>query len=349
MNLCMYRLSLLVCFGVLFTSISMAEVGVLDEEISFQDVLVQEILDNQSQTSLEGVDFGLTVFPETVRQGDTVTYTFSISNNSSQTLENARISHMLPLGLTFFLPESFPGNLTIETTNGPNDTLVLRDLYLASNMRVPFVFTMEAYVHNWSVEGRTYNQAILDIFTSSSYDQIVSDSNENSVAEDKTELVIVPVIVSVPVVAPSVASTNPVVVRPLGTGVNARQSSGSGKAGSRWAGMRREDLLKGGMGATEAESKAFVAKLNANKPYQVKTYVDRNGSTKYYGIVKGKKGADEYTAAPSRAPLYRSSRTNVISVKPKVNPTRTIRHTTRLQRGKNAVDKNLKIKAVLRR
>ncbi|HEY5714387.1 MAG TPA: DUF11 domain-containing protein, partial [Candidatus Gracilibacteria bacterium] len=251
MKSCEYRLSwLLLCALFVFP------IQALAQDLSPLDPLAQELLDNQSQTSLMDVDFSLTLSPQIVEVGDLVTYTFSILNTGNQAIENARISHMLPLGLTFITPEDFAGNLTIESTNSANDTLILRDLYLAADMNQPFVFTIQALINDWSNLGRSYNQAILDVFTASTHDQIVSDSNLNSAIEEQTMLNIV-------------ASGTNLTPRVISGGIS---NSSSGKAGNRWAGMRREDLLKGAIGATQAESKAFVTKLNQSKPYQVKTY-----------------------------------------------------------------------------
>lgn len=327
------KISILVFFVGLFFG---GGIPVFAEEQSSSDMNPVEMLliDNQTSSSLENVEFLMQLSPQVVSTDSIVDYYFQIQNNGEFAIENARLTHVLPRGLQFIGFEFLDSNFSIETTHFLNDTLIVRGLYLAANMQEPFILRAQALVQNLPSEGEIYNQSVLDVISANGQDFIVSDSTpETENTEEET------VLIGDPQKSATADSYNQSVLnaQKVPSAVK-KKSSGSGKKGLMWAGMRREDILK--PGASAQKIKAFNQRINEGQNAQIKTYIDRSGKVKFYGIIPGRLPANRFPTAKKSRPTYRESSNKItrssrktLQIKPRISHESKVRqYTTNFKR-----------------
>lgn len=275
------------------------------------------LLDNQTTSSLENVDFVMQVSPQVVTPNTVVDYYFQIQNLGTTAVENARLTHVLPRGLSFIGFDLLGANALVETTNYPNDTLVIKGMYFAAEMETAFVLNAQVLVADIDWEGFVTNQAVLDVVTANGEDSIVSDANPTTAESEEQTMLVVQAISNTSdsnnielLLSPKELQMKTIVLnsQKISAAVQ-KAASRSGKNNLRWAGMTRDDFLK--PGATMEQSKALTEKINNGRAAQVKTYVDRYGKTKLYTIVPGKLPITKFASAIKSRPTYRSSLNSV--------------------------------------
>lgn len=265
------------------------------------------MLDAQTTTNLEMVDFVMQVAPQTVTANSVVDYYYQLMNKNSVAVENVRLTHVLPRGFHFIGHDLKEANAVVETTNYPNDTLIVRGLYLAANMEEAFLINAQVAVDEFFEESSLTNQAVLDVVTSMGYDSIVSDANPSTPNVDEPTLLIITSPSNVLAATPAAQVARLAAQKPSAAVVT--KVTGGGRNALRWAGMKREEYLR--PGATPAETKAFNDKLNAGIKAEVKTYVDKRGRTQVYSINPGRLPASRFANAVQKSrPTFRSTNRN---------------------------------------
>jgi hypothetical protein len=285
------------------------------------------LLDPQTTTNLDSVDFVMQVSPQTVTANTVIDYYYQLQNTNAVAVENARLTHVLPRGFHFIGHDLLDANAIVETTNYPNDTLIVRGLYLSANMSEPMLINAQVAVDDFFEESSLTNQAVLDVVTSMGYDSVLSDANPTTTTVDEPTLVIIKP-ASVSIASVPVAQVATLAAQKPSAAV-IKKATGGGRNALRWAGMKREEYLK--PGATAAETKAYNDKINGGIKAEVKTYVDQYGKTKFYGITAGRLPVSRFANAvtKSRATYRGTTRTTTatatkaVTVTPKINDNMT--------------------------